>query len=106
MLRAVLLLFVLFVGSATNLATREQQGLRRAEEVLRSINADVAPEVQALYDALARTYVQMFQLLASVMLEQKAADAFLLALGRLPCRWEGTSIIVLDQVKIDAPYTE
>src|SRR3546814_16512490 len=50
----------MLVSSATNLATREQQGLRRAAEVLRSINAEVSPETQALYDALARTYVPSF----------------------------------------------
>lgn len=58
-----LVLDCLGLSSATNLAAREQQGLRRAEEVLRSINADVSPETQALYDALAKTYVVCIMLL-------------------------------------------
>lgn len=60
------------------LAAREQQALQKAHENMLRIGVGVSPEAQTIFNALSRT---------------------------LPCRWDKTTIIVMDEVRIQAPYT-
>lgn len=55
----------------------ELKALEEASARLESVNINATAEAQKLFDALSKT---------------------------LPCQWEGTSIQVLQQVRIDPPY--
>mmetsp|Transcript_20137 Transcript_20137/g.26025 ORF Transcript_20137/g.26025 Transcript_20137/m.26025 type:complete len:184 (+) Transcript_20137:45-596(+) len=65
--------------SATALDAAEQKALDEASERIEKLNVNASPEGQALFDALCKT---------------------------LPCAWVGEAIQVLDQVRIDPPYTK
>mmetsp|Transcript_13965 Transcript_13965/g.50829 ORF Transcript_13965/g.50829 Transcript_13965/m.50829 type:complete len:174 (+) Transcript_13965:276-797(+) len=57
---------------------REDDALKEAEVKAQAVGVGVTQEAQNIYDALAKT---------------------------LPCRWAGTDIIVLDEVRVASPYT-
>mmetsp|Transcript_36364 Transcript_36364/g.88823 ORF Transcript_36364/g.88823 Transcript_36364/m.88823 type:complete len:183 (+) Transcript_36364:38-586(+) len=59
------------------LRQREAAALQKIEREQARINANVTAEVQAVFDALAKT---------------------------LPCRWDGDDIVVMDVVRIRPPY--
>ncbi|CAM9780966.1 unnamed protein product [Chrysoparadoxa australica] len=64
--------------SEKELAKKEAKALQEVERALAQINRNASSEGQALFDALAKT---------------------------MECDWEGESIRVYDQVRIDPPYT-
>lgn len=65
--------------SIANIEKREAAALKQAEKAIASLNYTVDAEVQNLFDKLSTIY---------------------------PCSWDKTSIVVLDEYVIDAPYTQ
>mmetsp|Transcript_30777 Transcript_30777/g.56019 ORF Transcript_30777/g.56019 Transcript_30777/m.56019 type:complete len:176 (-) Transcript_30777:250-777(-) len=58
--------------------SRMKDALRKAESLANQINDSVSQEAQAIFESLSKT---------------------------MPCRWEGQSIVVLDTLWIDFPYS-
>lgn len=65
--------------SIANIEKRELTALKQAEKGIAAINNSVDNDVQSLFDKLNTIY---------------------------PCSWDKTTIIILDEYIIDAPYTE
>lgn len=62
--------------NVSTLEKKEEQALMAAEKNLDSINKDVSPQVQNLYDRMALIF---------------------------PTKWEGNTMVILDNVNIDPP---
>jgi len=96
----------------------ERQRLAAAEQALDRVGIDVSPEAQACFNRLAKTYgepgrgwrrtdvsVQRADSRTGAVLWRACARRALVA-HRLPCRWAGKSIVVLDgDVVVAPPYT-
>jgi hypothetical protein len=64
--------------SLQNLELQETHALKQAEKSLESLNKNVKPEIQLLYDRLSLIYTS--------------------------CRWSGNNIEILEEYLIDPPY--
>lgn len=64
--------------SQKDLRRRESKAAEASRRALSSINAGVSPEAQQIFDLLSKT---------------------------MPCEWKNDSIVVIEQVRVDPPYT-
>ena len=85
------------------LLEREQKALAKAYQEMARIGVNVSAEAQNLFDILSKTQVQhtstyMRYYLVSIMY------ILYVYLDRLPCKWKGDKIIVLDDILISPPY--
>lgn len=64
--------------SPADLSRREAKAQEASRRALLSINPRVSPEAQQIFDLLSKT---------------------------MPCEWDNDSIVVIEQVRVDPPYT-
>eukprot|EP00959_Pyramimonas_sp_CCMP1952_P436558 9141705-Pyramimonas_sp.AAC.1 len=83
---------------------REAVAIKSAEDEAKKIGINVSDLAQEIFDALSKTYVP--KILPRFAFGSSSPNACIVVFRcRLPCRWADKSIIVMDEVKIDEPYT-